>query len=268
VLIQTREHLTDLATRFPALAENFTKPTAFGENLLISGELVASKLCIGDIIHIVRPDSANEIVGVLQISNPRLPCFKVDHKHRTWTPGEPMPALTVRGYCAQTGHAGFFCRVLRTGSIASGDRLVLAQRPLPQWTLSGISELMYGGINARQAELRKWRGTEEQLAELMGLKVQHSPDLPILRKTDILQLLGWFEWRQALHKFVEKREKLAAELQAEEDAEQRERSEAAERERAAQAAALRRVQVQALVAVFAVAVGVGLWLRQRSVVAH
>lgn len=174
ILIQTKEHLSELIAAFPTLKSSFEAPSSFGQNLLISGELTAKTLCIGDVLHVVRSgvDGApDEIVGVLQVSNPRLPCFKVDYKHKTSQPGEPSAAMTVRGKCAASGLGGFFCRVLQTGSIAATDRLVLAQRPVPQWTLAGISGLMYGGINAKNAELRVWRGTEEQLQELMDLKV-------------------------------------------------------------------------------------------------
>lgn len=175
VLIQTKEHLAELTARFPALAESLNKPTSFGENLLLSGDLTAKTLCIGDVLHIVRPGhgaAPEEIVGVLQVSNPRLPCFKVDHKHKTSQPGQPAAGPTVRGTCAATGLAGFFCRVLQPGSLAAGDRLVLAQRHRPQWTLAGLSDLLYGGRNAKQAEIREWRGTEAQLKELLEERVR------------------------------------------------------------------------------------------------
>ncbi len=214
VLIQTKEHLADLQATFPTLAQNFTKPTSFGENLLVSGDITADTLCVGDVIHIMRPeDGSGQVVGILQVSNPRLPCFKVDYKHRTSQPGEPAPRLTVRGYCASTGRGGFFCRVLQPGSIAAGDRLIVVQRPLPQWTLHRISDLIYGGVNSRHAELRSWRGTEEQLHELLNLEVipftHHACSNLCLHGG---QLLGWFEWREALHKYVAKRQSLEAEI--------------------------------------------------------
>jgi MOSC domain-containing protein YiiM len=176
ILIQTKEHLSELVATFPELKSSLEAPCSFGQNLLISGDLTAKTVCIGDVLHVVRPGingTPDQIVGILQVSNPRLPCFKVDYKHKTSQPGEPSAAVTVRGKCAASGLGGFFCRVLQPGSIAPTDRLVVAQRPHTQWTLARISELMYGGINAKQAELRVWRGTEEQLHELMELKVEN-----------------------------------------------------------------------------------------------
>jgi len=194
VLIQTREHLLELSRRFPEIAESFLEKyaTPFGENLLIEGDLTTHTLCIGDVLHVVRSTTASrssssasddpsspssmsdtshhdtevdEVVAVLQVSFPRLPCSDVDKQHCVSSkPG-------VRSVCAATGLAGFFCRVLKVGSIAVGDRLVLARRAYPQRTLFSVSDLFYGGLNSKQVEIKEWRGSEELLQELLEWKV-------------------------------------------------------------------------------------------------
>lgn len=80
--------------------------SAFGENLTVSG-LLETEVCIGDVFEIGS--------ALLQVSQPRFPCFKLSQKHG---PAD-MPAKVL-----STGYSGFYFRVLREGQIASGDRIV------------------------------------------------------------------------------------------------------------------------------------------------
>lgn len=80
--------------------------SAFGENITASG-LLETEVCIGDVYEIGT--------ALLQVSQPRFPCFKLSQKHG---PAD-MPARVL-----STGYSGFYFRVLREGQIAVGDRIV------------------------------------------------------------------------------------------------------------------------------------------------
>lgn len=78
-------------------------PGSFGENLTLSG-LLETEVCIGD---------QHRIGGViLQVTGPRVPCFKLGHKLDS--PGILKPFL-------QSGRSGFYYRVLQEGLISAGD---------------------------------------------------------------------------------------------------------------------------------------------------
>ncbi|QSF44812.1 MOSC domain-containing protein [Paenibacillus tianjinensis] len=80
--------------------------SAFGENLTVRG-LLETEVCIGDVYEIGS--------CLLQVSQPRFPCFKLSQKHG---PAD-MPAKVLA-----TGYSGFYFRVLREGVIAAGDAVV------------------------------------------------------------------------------------------------------------------------------------------------
>lgn len=90
---------------------------SFGENLTTTG-LLEADVCIGDIFR------AGEVL--LQVSQPRGPCWKLACR---WN----LPDLAIRA--DQTGRTGWYFRVLQEGHLQSGDRLELAERPNPVWTI-------------------------------------------------------------------------------------------------------------------------------------
>ena len=108
----------------------------FGENLTIAGCDEAS-VCLRDIVRIGT--------CVLQVSQPRQPCFKFALRFADST----MPQTMVRnGYC------GWYYRVLEPGQLAAGDVLSLQERPLPLWSIDRVN---------RQIVQR--RGTPDEKAE-------------------------------------------------------------------------------------------------------
>lgn len=100
----------DWAAAFPDLAPRFIAG-AMGENLTVDG-MDEDDLCVGD-VHAIGG-------ALLQVCQPRQPCFKL-----ALALGEPRLAR----HMVRTGHSGWYYRVLREGSIAAGDALVLAERP-------------------------------------------------------------------------------------------------------------------------------------------
>ncbi|XOK63967.1 MOSC domain-containing protein [Paenibacillus elgii] len=83
---------------------------AFGENLTTQG-LLEDDVCIGDTFKVGS--------AVLQVSQPRQPCFKLSVKY-----GVPELPLMVQN----TGYTGYYFRVLQEGNVAAGDELILLER--------------------------------------------------------------------------------------------------------------------------------------------
>jgi MOSC domain-containing protein YiiM len=81
----------------------------FGENLTIDG-LDESALCIGDQLQVGE--------SVLEITQPRVPCFKLGLAFDR----EDMPRLFM-----EHAATGIYFRVIKTGSVASGDKVSLHQ---------------------------------------------------------------------------------------------------------------------------------------------
>ena len=72
--------------------------------------------------------------AVVQVSQPRQPCFKLGVKHL-------MPELP--SHVQQTGHTGYYFRVLQEGIVQEGDELILEQRHEIGLSIVEANELMY-----------------------------------------------------------------------------------------------------------------------------
>lgn len=97
-------------------------PGAFGENFTIAG-LTEWDACIGDTYEIGD--------ARIQVTGPRYPCWKIEERWKT-------PGLTAR--VAQTGRTGWYCRVLREGTIVAGYEVLLVDRPCPDWTIALVND--------------------------------------------------------------------------------------------------------------------------------
>ena len=82
----------------------------FGENFTISGWLEEA-VCVGDIWQVGDAQ--------LQVTLPRLPCFKFGHKV-----GKP----DILKEFLHSGRSGFYHRVLTEGLVGAGDKIKLVQR--------------------------------------------------------------------------------------------------------------------------------------------
>ncbi|PPE74040.1 MOSC domain-containing protein [Solimonas fluminis] len=98
-----------LAARFPEQAAGFVAG-GLGENLSTEGA-DESGVCIGDVFAFGS--------AILQLSQPRSPCWKIDARH-----GLEGIALWI----AQQGISGWYYRVLQAGVAQAGDSLCLLQR--------------------------------------------------------------------------------------------------------------------------------------------
>jgi MOSC domain-containing protein YiiM len=114
---------------FPAWAGELgvpqVPPGGFGENLTIQG-LDESSICIGD--HWQIGDV------VLEVSQPRQPCWKLGRRWR-------RPELPKR--VVQTGRTGWYARVITAGTIESPAAVKLVSRNCPQWSIQRANQVFY-----------------------------------------------------------------------------------------------------------------------------
>lgn len=97
---------------------------AFGENFTVQG-LDEGTVCIGDVY---------EIGGVVvQVAQPRMPCWKISARWR-------RPGLLER--VEATGRTGWYLRVLWEGTVQAGDTLRLTERPHAGWTVTAATAVM------------------------------------------------------------------------------------------------------------------------------
>ena len=108
-------------------------PGAFGENFTVGGILEAD-ICVGDILEI------GEVV--VQVSQPRQPCWKLARRWR-------MKDLALR--VQETGWTGWYFRVLRVGTVRAGAQLTLIERPCPEWTVAAANDVMHHRMHDTEA---------------------------------------------------------------------------------------------------------------------
>lgn len=101
-----REHYS----HFSELLGHELAVPAFGENFTTAG-LLESEVCVGDTYRVGT--------AVVQVTQPRQPCFKLANKHR-------QPQIIEWIY--ETGFCGFYFRVLQLGEVGSGDAFEPAGR--------------------------------------------------------------------------------------------------------------------------------------------
>lgn len=101
-------------------------PGALGENLSLAG-LTEYDVRIGDLFRVGRT--------VLQVTQPRKPCFKLGLRFDD----QRLAAAMVR-----EGRTGWYFRVLESGVVAEGDQVALLERPHPHWTIARVNEAAYG----------------------------------------------------------------------------------------------------------------------------
>jgi MOSC domain-containing protein YiiM len=96
-----------------------------GENLAVEF-MDENSVCIGDTYQFGE--------SIIQVSQPRRPCWKPARRHRT---------LDLAVQIQETGRTGWYFRVLKEGLVHGGEELTLLERPYPEWTIARCNEVMY-----------------------------------------------------------------------------------------------------------------------------
>ena len=99
---------------------------AFGENLTTEG-LSEDTLCIGDLLKVGS--------GILQVTQPRLPCFKLQVR---FDRDDMIKRFLV------SGRSGFYLSVIEPGDVAAGSRVEILYRDSNSVTISDIVHLHLG----------------------------------------------------------------------------------------------------------------------------
>lgn len=117
------------AAHYPGWREELGRPEmafgGFGENFTIDGQAEAD-VCIGDVYRVGG--------AVVQVSQPRQPCWKLARRWRIRT-------LVVT--TQDSGRTGWYLRVLETGLVAAGDALAILERPNPGWSVARANRVMH-----------------------------------------------------------------------------------------------------------------------------
>ncbi|KAI1634846.1 pyruvate kinase-like protein [Biscogniauxia mediterranea] len=119
-------HYSKWREEFPEAATRF-KPGGFGENF-VTAQMNERNVCIGDIM------SVGDDGLLLQVSLPRQPCFKLNHRFQ------------LKNFAPNTyklSRTGWYYRVLRPGSVQAGDEIRLVERKWPQWTIERVQEYLH-----------------------------------------------------------------------------------------------------------------------------
>jgi len=117
-------HYTRLAAAFPE-ARNLLIPGSIGENLSVHG-WDESNICIGDTFRLGD--------AIIQVSQPRSPCWKIDHRYGV----QGMAKLID-----DAGITGWYFRVLEEGSVEPGCAFELMDRLTPEITLQALLALWH-----------------------------------------------------------------------------------------------------------------------------
>ncbi len=118
-----------------------SEPGAFGSNLAVSG-LTEAQVHIGDQF---RLGSA-----LLEISQPRQPCWKIEHRFGV----KKMVAAIV-----SSGRCGWYFRVIEEGAAEAGDSLERVSLGATDWSVERVFAAIIAG-----------KGTQDELFELSQLE--------------------------------------------------------------------------------------------------
>ncbi len=98
----------------------------FGENFTIQGQ-DETGVCLGDVYAVGG--------AIVQVSQPRTPCWKLA---RRWRQADLVERVLA------SGRHGWFFRVLQEGYVSPGQCLALRDRPLPTWPMARVSAIKHG----------------------------------------------------------------------------------------------------------------------------
>jgi len=111
------------AEHYPAWREELARDLpygTFGENLTVTG-LLEDEIHVGDVLEVGD--------AVLEVSDPRQPCYKL---------GIKMGDQGIIKQFEESGRSGFYCRVLQEGMIEPGQPITLRDRDESQPTIADL----------------------------------------------------------------------------------------------------------------------------------
>lgn len=123
-----------ISKRYPLLHKQ-AKPGMIGENLSAS-DMNEHNVCIGDIYSLGS--------AILQVSSPRIPCWKIDAKFK-----QP----DVHQFISLHRLNGWYYRVLQAGEITLKDEFLLQQRPNADVTVDTMLKVIYAKADKQEIEL-------------------------------------------------------------------------------------------------------------------
>lgn len=104
------------------------QPAAFGENLSGLG-LTEAQACIGDVYRLGE--------ALIQISQPRPPCFKLNQRFGY---GQMSQVMQLNGRC------GWLLRVLEEGMVSPESAMELVDRPYPELTVKRTADILFNQV--------------------------------------------------------------------------------------------------------------------------
>lgn len=120
---------------------------AFGENIALRGA-VDGDFCLGDRFAVGD--------AVVEVSHGRQPCSKINSRFE-------RPDMVKQVIDSRRG--GFYLRVIRTGEAEAGVAMTLVDRPLPQWPMDRVFDLLIAGGHRREPDAVHSLASERLLAE-------------------------------------------------------------------------------------------------------
>lgn len=181
VLLQyCSQHYDRWRKELPA-SEDLFGPGGFGENL-VARYANERNICIGDVI---------QIGNVLaQVSIPRQPCYKLNHRFQ---------AKDMSRRTQELSRTGWFYRILNEGTIQTGDKMTLCERPNPEWTVARVQHYLYHDMRNEEAMKElvqiKELGAETHDIFVNRLKKQYENQLARLGGGDSLALDTWSDYK-------------------------------------------------------------------------
>ncbi|OAG44430.1 hypothetical protein AYO21_01426 [Fonsecaea monophora] len=156
-------------------------PGGFGENL-VAKYANERNLCIGDVIQIGTV--------VAQVSLPRQPCFKLNHRFQIKDMSKRSQDLF---------RTGWMYRILEEGTVQAGDDMVLLRRPHPEWTIAKVQYYLYHDMRNERA-MKQLIEIEELGAEIRTifenrLKKQYENQEGRLTGGDSMAMDIWSSYR-------------------------------------------------------------------------
>jgi len=132
ILQYDSQHYKQLSDTFPNSSHLFVEG-GFGENLVVAG-MNEKNMCVGDKVKVGTV--------LLEVTQPRQPCFKLNHRFE-----ESTAARFSQNNCI----TGWLYRVLEEGVIQQGDIIKVTERAYPQWTIAKVQHFLYNETDNREA---------------------------------------------------------------------------------------------------------------------